>query len=517
MGFYSEIELRSLGLRSYGKDVKISKLASLHGCGNIDIANHVRIDDFCIISAGEGGVVIGDHVHIACYCSIIGKSKVILGDFSGISSRCAIYSSNDDYSGDFLTGPTIPDEYKNVYHADVYIGRHVIIGVFSTILPGVTIHDGAGVGAYSLVTKDVEKGYIVAGVPAKKIKNRSNKIFELEIQYEPQSKYLQNIGDSAPDQFNDDLLVSIFVITYNHEKYIAETLDSILSQKCTFPIEIIVGEDCSTDNTRAIILRYAKEYPLIITALLPDKNIGMQQNAMNVLKRCKGKYIAICEGDDYWIDKYKLQKQVDFLETNPDFTICFTDVDVKNDLGYTVSYPYEKIDKDTFSIEDFIMTDKVFLPTPTFLFRNVLPDPMPPFYMNALSGDIALHLLLADKGLAKRLSDKTAVYRQHTGGITKSQEHIKLGYDRLFNMYEQANVYFDFKYNDIFRRRLLQMSKVRLIYGARDLSYFQRIKHFARKYKYYAKYSDRFQAKESLYYFAILFFPSLLKMLAKNK
>lgn len=180
MSFYNYKQLKKLGLASIGKNVLISDKSSIYNAKNIHIGNNVRIDDFSILSAGEGGIYIGDHVHIACYVSVIGKGKIELQDFCGISSRTSIFSSNDDYSGNFLTGPTVPEKYRNVTHLPVRIGRHVIIGSGSCILPGVVIENGAAVGAISLVNKNVEAGVMVMGTPAKIIKKRSTKIFALE-------------------------------------------------------------------------------------------------------------------------------------------------------------------------------------------------------------------------------------------------------------------------------------------------------------------------------------------------
>jgi glycosyltransferase involved in cell wall biosynthesis len=116
------------------------------------------------------------------------------------------------------------------------------------------------------------------------------------------------------------MLVSIFLITYNHEKFIAKAIDSILMQKCNFNFEIIVGEDCSKDSTKEIIFNYQKKYPEIIKPIFNKKNIGPSENAKNVLRACKGDYIAMLEGDDYWTDSLKLKKQIDFLESKPEYS-----------------------------------------------------------------------------------------------------------------------------------------------------------------------------------------------------
>ena len=183
MAFLRDDKIASLKFKSIGKNVLISEFASFYNSTNIEIGDNVRIDDFCILSAGEDGIKIGNYVHISCYVSLIGKGLIEVGDFSNISSRTAIYSSNDDYSGNFLAGPIIPDELTNVTHGKVSIGKHVIIGVNCVILPHVTIHEGVAVGAFSLVKKDVEPFTIVGGNPLNILKKRELNVIELEEEF----------------------------------------------------------------------------------------------------------------------------------------------------------------------------------------------------------------------------------------------------------------------------------------------------------------------------------------------
>ena len=180
--------IRSMGFASVGENVQLSDKASIYGVDKIAIGSNVRIDDFVVISAGMDGIVIGSNVHIAVYSSLIGTGKITLSDFSNISSRVAIYSSNDDYSGISLTNPTVPEAYKSVMHAPVFIGRHVIIGSGSVILPGVSIGEGAAIGALSLVREGCEKFSIYCGNPAKKIKKRKRCLLEKEQNYLNSSK-----------------------------------------------------------------------------------------------------------------------------------------------------------------------------------------------------------------------------------------------------------------------------------------------------------------------------------------
>lgn len=117
--------------------------------------------------------------------------------------------------------------------------------------------------------------------------------------------------------------VSVVIATYNHEKYIRHTLESVLAQKTNFEFEVLVGEDCSSDGTAAIVREYAEKYPDIIVPFIREKNLGMGGNIVDLVMRTTGEYVAFIEGDDYWIDDYKLQKQVDFLDSHPDYIACF--------------------------------------------------------------------------------------------------------------------------------------------------------------------------------------------------
>jgi galactoside O-acetyltransferase len=161
--------VENIGFFSIGKNVQISDRASFYGVARISVGNNVRIDDFCVIAAGEGGISIGNHVHIAVCASLIGAGKITISDFSGVSSRVSIYSSSDDYSGATMTNPTVPSQFTGVTHADVFLGRHVIVGSGSVILPGVTIEEGAAIGALTLVNKNCESFGIYMGNPARSI------------------------------------------------------------------------------------------------------------------------------------------------------------------------------------------------------------------------------------------------------------------------------------------------------------------------------------------------------------
>ena len=180
MAFLNDKQIESMGFKSVGENVQLSDKASYYNCKNISIGNNTRIDDFCVLSAGEDGIEIGNYVHIAIGVSVIGAAKISIMDFAGLSSRVSIYSSNDDYSGEYMTNPMIPSEFTNVTHGAVSIGKHAIIGSGSVILPNVTLEDGVAVGALSLVTKSCSEFGVYIGTPAKKIKERKKGVLKYE-------------------------------------------------------------------------------------------------------------------------------------------------------------------------------------------------------------------------------------------------------------------------------------------------------------------------------------------------
>ena len=183
MAMLSREAIKALGFASVGENVQISDRASFYGASRIALGNNVRIDDFCVLAAGVGSILIGNYVHIAVGSSLIGAARITISDFSGLSSRVAIYSSSDDYSGATLTNPTVPSELTGVTHADVLLEKHVIVGCGSVILPGVTLEEGVAVGALSLVSKRCEAFGIYAGNPARRIKERKRDLLGLEQQF----------------------------------------------------------------------------------------------------------------------------------------------------------------------------------------------------------------------------------------------------------------------------------------------------------------------------------------------
>ncbi len=232
-------------------------------------------------------------------------------------------------------------------------------------------------------------------------------------------------------------LVSVAVMTYNHVDFIAKAIDSILCQKTDFSFEICIGEDDSSDGTREICQQYATKYPHIIRLFERKRDDVMvingyvtgRFNMIETLKSCRGNYIAILEGDDYWIDPLKLQKQVDYLENNPDYALCFCNINViylderkKDHPGYgTEKLPEGYLQpisppKQTTDINDLV--DGNFIHTPGVLFRNWIKDQgLPRYLRHTPIGDWPLHMYTALQGKLYYFSDQMAVYRVHENGL----------------------------------------------------------------------------------------------------
>lgn len=215
-------------------------------------------------------------------------------------------------------------------------------------------------------------------------------------------------------------LVSVHMITYNHEKYIAQAIEGVLMQKTNFLFELVIGEDCSTDSTRVICKEYADRYPNIIK-LLPDagKNLGMMENAIRTTMACTGKYIALCEGDDYWTDPYKLQKQVDFLEANPDFGMVHTNVNVVDSSDKVLfASDTNKPSGDVF----YDLLKSAFIVTCSTCFRRDIIHEILDYekiHNVKCAFDYWLWLHIAMRTKIHYMPEITSAYRSHSGGVSK--------------------------------------------------------------------------------------------------
>lgn len=208
--------------------------------------------------------------------------------------------------------------------------------------------------------------------------------------------------------------LSVFVLTYNQEEYITQTLESILMQETNFNFEIVIGDDASTDNTSTICKEYQRRFPAQIDYHRNKTNIGLIANFVKTASRLKGTYVAILDGDDYWIDPQKLQKQVDFLEKNPEYSIVGTQS--ASLVDEVISTPDLEDGLKTYTFDEMVLYNRIS--APTALFRNFKRlRALPSYFLGFPYGDWPVYLLLlySTKNKAVQLPDVTAVYRKQIG------------------------------------------------------------------------------------------------------
>jgi len=261
-------------------------------------------------------------------------------------------------------------------------------------------------------------------------------------------------------------LVSVLMITHNHEIHIAQAIESILNQECEFSFELIIGEDCSLDRTREICLDFQKRYPGKVRVVFSDKNVGMHRNFGRIWHRARGKYIAMCEGDDYWVDRGKIAKQASWLEEHSKFTLygSLTEKIRQDKDGFWIKCgvvgPVEI--RDRYSLEDLI-------PHYNFHFSSIMLRKdmirFPLWFWDMYCVDRPLYLLCAEKGPVGFLPEITSVYRLHEGGIwsTVTQREKACKSIKLF---ETVNKHFKHRYNKCIR---LTISSIVWSYMAESL------------------------------------------------
>jgi glycosyltransferase involved in cell wall biosynthesis len=253
--------------------------------------------------------------------------------------------------------------------------------------------------------------------------------------------------------------ISICMITYNHEAFIDQAINSILSQQTSYSFQLVIGEDYSTDATRLICESYAASHPDKIKLLPSEKNYGVIPNFMRTLNACDGRYIAICEGDDYWIANNKLQLQASFLEENNDYIIC---AGRSKYLGYKgeIICRDGRVEKSKvdFTAEDYLL--RMSFETATIMYRSNINFKLPESFKNVFSADQFLVLLLTMNGQKIRYIDKDlAMYRYHQGGITK-QTKRKIVLEKLFAMLDDFDAISGGKYHKyvVLRKRFTLIS-----------------------------------------------------------
>lgn len=218
-----------------------------------------------------------------------------------------------------------------------------------------------------------------------------------------------------------DLMVSVCCTTYNQEQFIAQTVESFLMQQTNFQFDIVIGEDCSTDSTGEILKSFTEKYPGKVKVITPEKNIGPHLNMVKAAEFCKGKYIALCDGDDYWTDPHKLQKQVDFLEQNPEYVICCHYTRVVDTYGNTLYVEPNPVPL-VHTYHDLLSGKQVETKTATVVYRN-LPEIFALFqkswYLDCYAADKFLKIFATSVtgGKIYVMPEVMSCYRNHTGGI----------------------------------------------------------------------------------------------------
>jgi glycosyltransferase involved in cell wall biosynthesis len=311
-----------------------------------------------------------------------------------------------------------------------------------------------------------------------------------------------------------EIMVSINCNTYNHEDFIADAIEGFLMQKTNFDIEILIHDDASTDRTADIIREYEMKYPNLIKPIYQTEN--QYSKGVKVLnlnsKRAKGKYIALCDGDDYWTDPYKLQKQVNYMESNPECTLCAHTV--KKVLVNKVTKGFERPYKKSIicPTSDMILGGGYFVSTTSLLYPRKLMENPPDFYFNASVGDYPLQIFLASKGYVFYMDEVMAAYRigvkggwsqWQLRGNDKRKKQINHA-NKVIDTLNNFNVFTDYKYADAVNKKIVyyEFKKSLLIKEVKSIrsnEYFKKL-NLKRKIAVYIK----------------IYFPSFYQRLFKN-
>lgn len=265
-------------------------------------------------------------------------------------------------------------------------------------------------------------------------------------------------------KMRQNLVVSVAMITYAHEKFIRAAIEGVLMQETNFEFDLILCDDCSPDTTPQIVQDIINNHPkgYRIKYFRQEKNIGMQPNGAFALEQCKGKYVAVCEGDDYWINPLKLQKQVDFLETNTDFVLCFHRVNELNEFNPKITNIFPNITEDrSYKIYDYILNNLTATCSMVFIKKYFKAEN----WFNSLPfGDLGIVLVLMKNSNKKAmvLKDIMGTYRIHSGGVhgNLQQNHSKLieAYKQhlVFAKIIQENLLFEKIYSKYFLKKKIQ-------------------------------------------------------------
>lgn len=292
----------------------------------------------------------------------------------------------------------------------------------------------------------------------------------------------------------EQVLVSVCITSYNNEQFIAKCLDSIISQKTNYPFEVLVFDDKSTDKTPDICLTYQAKHPALVKLISREVNIGSPANISHSIFECKGKYIARCDGDDYWNDDYKLQKQIDFLEANPDYVICHHR-SIITMPGRDIPDKLSREIKDTTTFDDLF--DGNFILSNTVVLRN---NYMPyPDWLNQVGlEDLSVYLLYTKSGgKIKYLNAPMATYVKHGTGVHHALDNIKRDMVILSSVIITMNN-FEARYKPGFNKRISQLYLLIITDYKWSKSYFKMLLYSYRLYVIRKYHNPPLTAKQVL-------------------
>lgn len=307
----------------------------------------------------------------------------------------------------------------------------------------------------------------------------------------------------------NDIMVSICCLTYNHEKYISNAIDGFLLQETDFKYEILIHDDASTDNTAEIIKEYEMKYPDIIIPIYQTENQYSRKvkiGATYLFPKAKGKYVALCEGDDYWTDPLKLQTQVKYMESNPYCSLCVHAAQKVSERGKVLGVVRPSKSDVNYSTDDVILGAGGMFPTNSMFFPKKLLGTYPTFYMNAPTGDYSLTIFLSLHGSVHYIDKFMSVYRCMAEGSwnvrMKSDKGMELNYrQRLGKMLCELNEYTNYQHQDTIEKYLL---KSEISYLLADAS-----KSLLKSHKY-AKFSKYLTIKQKVIVYLKSYFPHML-------
>lgn len=247
--------------------------------------------------------------------------------------------------------------------------------------------------------------------------------------------------------------VSVLLTTYNHEKWIAQTIDSTLMQETNFDYEVVIMEDCSTDSTRDIVIDFQKKYPDKIRLILSEKNRCDNMNFVTAWQTSPSQYVALLDGDDYWTSPHKLQRQVDLLDSHPDYAVCYHNVTILYQDGSHERWYHDRsaAKKEISTLEDLLAG--CFIPGCSPMLRKGLLTEFPDWFYSDNSADWTLYILLTQHGKIGYIDELMGIFRVHSGGFWSGASRAQQ-LERVIEFYKNINCHLSFRHKDTIDGRI---------------------------------------------------------------